>query len=643
MYKKFFALAMIVFAASCTKNEMAAPSVEEPAQVNFTIGIENRLATRAISDGKGATKLVYAVFECGTGGAEDVVIIPKTELTDVAMTSGEYVISDLELLFGKTYRAIFWAQNEGCDKYTVSDDMVVTVDYSGLNNDDARDAFYASEEFTIDRINFSKNFTLRRPFAQVNVGCYKYEFEMAAKMDLNVNKSSAIIHDVPTSLDLKTKRTSGFADYEVKSTTTENPSNEPSDDTSNDPTDGGENDKEVSEGCTDVSYESASLPTAALADDDENKYLKVDLNGNGTIEPEEEFVYLSMCYILADGNTSDDKNADMADHTGRSTHEMSFTFYDDDKYVVFESGLTEVPVQRNWRTNIVGQILSSDSPLEPGVAFSIKIDPGYVENMYDNNGFYYSFTENTEIIDKDFAFNSLEELCCFGISKGHTLTMQDVNFTGTIGKMSIGIYKISIEGDHKLTNVNFNDLKINGSYGIVNNGNVICTGVGFYGTNTVDNCTVLGTAIDENSPKTSDGKYYCQGDESKVVQGTYDLCVVNQATLTINGGTYGSIYAYEQSKLFVNNSEVKTISTRAISQASASITINGGHVNRIVVLRTSIYTPVVNITGSAIIDEIVYCDGVDKSKVTIDSSVTIGKETDGTNADYIDPDFVALP
>lgn len=641
MNNKRYALVMMVIAllfTACSENELMNSSQGKLAQVRFSVGVENQMATRAISDGSGANKLVYAIYECDEDG--DEMVVAKTEVDAATLKNGEYVIENTELILelGKTYRAIFWAQNKNCTKYTISDNMEVTVDYSGLNNDDARDAFFASEEFTIDRLNFSKTFTLRRPFAQVNVGCYKYEIEMAKELGFDVKKSSAIIEDVPNKLDLKTKRTSGYVDYatapaRIYKTTTVDDTN-----TNGDIIEG---DNEEDNGLVDVSYESASLPTASLEEDDPNKYLKVDLNDNGTIEDGEEFEYLSMCYILADGDNAGDVN----DVTGRSTHNMSFRFYNENEtqFVDFAYNLSAVPVQRNWRTNIVGQVLSKDDPLlAPGYSFRVVIDPGYIDDVYNNNGFYYSYDTSTEIKDKDFVFNSLNDFCYFGIAKGQTLTFENVNFSGRIGKASIGIYKIDTEGHHIVNNVNFNNLKINGYYGIENCGNYVCLGVGFYGTTEMTNCTITGTVIDPESPKNADGKYYCQIG-NKPVQGTYDLCVVNGATLTINGGTFGNYYAYEQSKSIINNATINTLTTRAI-HSKGSVTINGGTIKRLVVAKTSSYKPVINITNGAVIDEIVYCDGVSKEKISIDyGTVTIKKVTEGgaTTADYIDPNYVA--
>jgi hypothetical protein len=86
----------------------------------------------------------------------------------------------------------------------------------------------------------------------------------------------------------------------------------------------------------------------------------VDVDKNGESEVYE---YLSMSYLLAD--------------TTSSTHKMSFTFTNNSVATLvshLNSGLDFVPIQRNWRTNILGQILTG------GISFNIKVDPIYEDD-----------------------------------------------------------------------------------------------------------------------------------------------------------------------------------------------------------------------------------------------------------------------
>jgi hypothetical protein len=189
--------------------------------------------------------------------------------------------------------------------------MHVTIDYTGLNNDETRDAFFAvSEPFTVNN-NLSQDVILKRPFAQVNVGAYEYDYIYAKENKLNVTLSSATITDVPSVINLY--------------------------------------DGSVSQPVN-VEYTLNNIPTG------DNEKLHVDVNKDGE---KEYYRYLSMCYILAD--------------PVGSTHTMSFKFKDieNDKLVGFSEGLENVPAKRNWRTNLVGQILTGPAN------FLVIIDPTY--------------------------------------------------------------------------------------------------------------------------------------------------------------------------------------------------------------------------------------------------------------------------
>ena len=98
-------------------------------------------------------------------------------------------------------------------------------------------------------------------------------------------------------------------------------------------------------GEADVTYDFANIPTEKL-------------QANDT-----EYTYLSMSYILA----GKDKKI--------LEEKLQFTFRPESGTdIVFDQGLDNVPVQRNWRTNIVGTLLTGD------VNFNITIEPGYLDD-----------------------------------------------------------------------------------------------------------------------------------------------------------------------------------------------------------------------------------------------------------------------
>ena len=87
-----------------------------------------------------------------------------------------------------------------------------------------------------------------------------------------------------------------------------------------------------------VEYDFAAIPT-------DPAILEVDVDRDGTIQENEKYKYLSMSYILTDNNEK---------RTTLEADGLQFTFKSGGEDIVFDEGLHAVPVQRNWRTNILG-------------------------------------------------------------------------------------------------------------------------------------------------------------------------------------------------------------------------------------------------------------------------------------------------
>lgn len=172
LFLGMFAAAGMLLATSCSNDELDVVQSGNEAQVTFSLGLEGGIATRAISDGTGADVLMYAVFD---KDGKRINTIQKVSKTKVTFPTTEKIT----LAKGQTYKVAFWAQDEDCEAYTVSDDMQVTVSYANdknkVNNDETRDAFFKTVEFTVSG-NQVINVELKRPFAQINVGVYKADW-----------------------------------------------------------------------------------------------------------------------------------------------------------------------------------------------------------------------------------------------------------------------------------------------------------------------------------------------------------------------------------------------------------------------------------------------------------------------------------
>lgn len=330
LFLGMFAAAGMLLATSCSNDELDMAQSGNEAQVTFSLGLEGGITTRAISNGTGAKKLVYAVYKLdadGTPVLQNVVgsnndgQFVDTEAFDGGLTETVSVT----LAKGQTYQVAFWAQNPNCSAYTTTDLTNVEVSYNqATNNNDVRDAFFKTVKFTVNG-NQTIDVELKRPFAQINVGVYKTDWEAAVKSGIEIEKSSVVIKDAATSINLLTG--------EVGDETTD----------------------------VEVSYLSNTIP---------NEDLKVDLNGDKDYDDEnEKYKWLSMSYILVADRNADSGNGVLGDERD-ALESLQYTFSPKSgNEITFGDGLNSVPVQRNWRTNILGQILTGN------IEFNIRINP----------------------------------------------------------------------------------------------------------------------------------------------------------------------------------------------------------------------------------------------------------------------------
>ncbi len=310
----FGMFAALMLANSCSDDNNVPQADSSLAQVTFKVSADGAL-TRAISDGTSVNQLVYRVFD-KNGNA--ITTLNKTTETATDLLSGHTVT--LTLAKGQTYKIAFWAQKADCAAYTVDDNMNVSIDYSGVNNDESRDAFFKTVELTVNE-DMTQDVTLKRPFAQINVGTTDADWTAATAAGLTVTQSKVTVKKAANKLNVVDGTVSGE---------------------------------------TDVTYTEANLP---------GEPLMVDADGDGT---KDSYKYLSMCYVLPN---------DATDGTQKTLASTEFIFKPAaGTDVIIKDGLQNVPLQRNYRTNIVGDILTRSQQ------FKIVVDPAFDEP--DNNVVY---------------------------------------------------------------------------------------------------------------------------------------------------------------------------------------------------------------------------------------------------------------
>lgn len=369
LFLGMFAAAGMLLATSCSNDELDVVQSGNEAQVTFSLGLEGGIATRAISDGESADVLMYAVFD---EAGNRINTIQKVSRTGVTFPTTE----NITLAKGQTYKVAFWAQDEDCEAYTVSDDMKVTVNYANNknkgNNDETRDAFFKTVEFTVTR-STSIDVELKRPFAQINVGVTKADWDAAVASGITVAQSSVVIKNAATELNLLDGTVSGE---------------------------------------TEVSYELANIPS-------DPAILQVDTDGDGI---KEDYNWLSMSYILPFAESTGYEKAALED--------VAFVFASNGEPIEFNQGLNNVPVQRNWRTNIIGKILTGD------ITFNIVIDEEFEDNhnvvlpyATIGNVVYKSFADAMAAVQDGETIKLVGETTLDGVADGNLFTIEGKSIT----------------------------------------------------------------------------------------------------------------------------------------------------------------------------------------------------------------------
>ena len=506
LFLSMFAATGMLFATSCSNDELEAVQSGNEAQVSFSLGLEGAIGSRAISDGKSADVLMYAVFDKYD---QRISTINKVSKTGVTFPTTE----NITLAKGQTYKVAFWAQDDDCEAYTVSDDMKVTVDYktnNKSNNDETRDAFFKTVEFTVTG-STSIDVELKRPFAQINVGVTTADWDAAVASGITIAQSSVVIKNAATNLNLLDGTVSGE---------------------------------------TEVNYSLANIPA-------KTEILKVDTDGDGT---EEEYKWLSMSYILPENG---DKKTTLDN--------VAFVFAPENssyKNIEFNQGLNAVPVQRNWRTNILGKILTGD------IQFNITIDP-----VYDN--------------DINYPNGSAQELELAAKMGGSVTLTENVELTApleVVADMVLDLNGYTITTTEK--EVGRHHYAINNRATMIlkgESGSIKARGIQNFGTMTIDGDITItnvdtngGAAVWNEGSITINGGTFTTNDQAGA--GSYGVALNTRAngTAIVNGGNY---IAYSQLSYAIVNEGTTTINDAMVkgkhgavsgSETNDATVINGG-------------------------------------------------------------------
>ena len=242
-------------------------------------------------------------------------LISHSDVTKTITMSGKQATYTTRLISGQTYKIAFWAEVADNAYYTVDyASATVAASYGSAGNDENRDAFFNAMEFTVTDATSALSVTLKRPFAQLNYGLSAADKALADAISPIAKAEVSLDGGAYTKLNLLTGEVSAPATVPVV-------------------------------------FASAPVITS--------EKLKVQPAGATAAT---EYEYLSMNYILVNQEV---------------TPNATLKLYDASNALVTTVNTSLVPLKRNYRTNIVGNLISEPAQI------NIVVDPTF--STPDNN------------------------------------------------------------------------------------------------------------------------------------------------------------------------------------------------------------------------------------------------------------------
>lgn len=348
LFMSMLAIAGMLFATSCSQDELLnEPTTGDYVSAKFTIGTSDGIATRAtIGNCTKADKVACAVYDEKGTELRDLYAI-----CDVVDMKATY---EIRLAKGQKYRVAFFAYNSTADAYDVTYLTDIKVKDSQNSNIENRDAFtaYVDVDATVNTIN--EDVTLYRPFAQLNLGVDNTEWTDAVKAGVTVAKSKIVVTNVYDQ----------FSAYDNAIVATAEPKT--------------------------MTFAMNTIPTEEL---------EVDVDRDGTIANTEKFKYLALNYLLV-GDAG----------TEKSLTDVEFVWENSDASKTNNptTHFKNIPVQRNYRTNIIGKLLTNPA------TFNIVIDADFIDSPEDDYivSVWDGESATTPVADADgvYRISSAEEL-----------------------------------------------------------------------------------------------------------------------------------------------------------------------------------------------------------------------------------------
>lgn len=357
MVKKLFylfsAVAAILTMASCSNeaDDLISNASESVENVTLTVNVPEAIQSRAvnsdvtISSGSCINKLHFAMYLTGTKtvvytSEEAEGVHYKNMVAEYDNDSKTFSISLPYVPKSQGFDIVFWACHEE-DAYKVytfdCTTQSVSINYDGIkNNEEKRDAFFTSEKNVMLSESNGKTITLRRPFAQLNIGTN----------DVAGAKQAGLIY---SGIEVKVKKVYSKLNL-----------------------------------LTGIASEAVDVVTFAASEAND-----AEMNP-WPLEDQAGYSWISMNYVLTGsellGEDAEDENLKDVNEVNKAKKEnmdVEFTLYGTNKANQAWSKsypLSAIPFQRNYRTFITGQLCTtSDDQLKVHIAPDFYDQ--YVENL----------------------------------------------------------------------------------------------------------------------------------------------------------------------------------------------------------------------------------------------------------------------
>ena len=309
------ALAALSLSGSCSREVADVSQEGEVINATFNVSLPGDIATKAISDGALADELKFIAFD---ENGRQIAGLDQT----VAVKDKKATVS-AKLIRGVQYTFAFWAQKT--DQYAVSyfgNDaehpyiVITTEQLPKMMNSDDYDAFFGTLSLKKDA-DFEEDVILTRPFAQINLAVDEDDVEAA----------------VANGLDMATA-TSSFA-FERQ--------------------DGLKNQLQLFDGAVARTEDFTGSFTCNAA----------AVPGDFITRGNERYNRLAMLYVLAPADPNETATLDLSVAVN--------AVQNGNIPVAITRDIANVPVKKNFRTNIIGKLFSIDGK------FTVTLSEGFAE------------------------------------------------------------------------------------------------------------------------------------------------------------------------------------------------------------------------------------------------------------------------